>query len=441
MSVYLPENSFVVCTKSSVAEYKKLLVSGEVRNFITVQTKIARPFLVVLDRNLSNNFTKCTTNWNSGFGAAAVGAGVIVGLGATVGLGVAGGLTVAAAIAVVPFAGWIVGGAIAVCCLIYGVSQMLKKPTCIEMVGFEESMWKLPHPTVRFDGKNVEIKEKHNALLNTSFLVCKEGGILMPFIDENKAKEAAEVIKKNNDIDFWTTGSISFFCGFMCGFGMTGTTSILAGFGSFALWTGGGLFVIQPISNAIGYSIAQNSENENYNRIRENAEQSYWPSISDVSPDDNIDIEGAINILTAAGVNSQGKSELTTMIKVASKGGAGSTFNNIKELSIKYPNGYNLLQQIKAGEYGQSTYKAFYNSKGNLRGMNRTNRTNANQAANKIPASSRMQTFNRIGSLAAVALACIQPGFSTWLGEKTIEAAANIWAADYTNSISVVSSQ
>lgn len=435
MSVYLPENSFVVCTKSSVVEYKKILVSNDVRNCISVHTKLTRPFLVVLDRNLSNNFTKCITNWNSGFGSAAFGVGVFAGLG------------VAAAVATFPVVGWFVGGAIAVSCLIYGVSQMLKKPTCIEMVGFEESMWKLPHPTVRFDGKNVEIKEKHNALLNTSFLVCKEGGILMPFIDENKAKEAAEVIKKNNDIDFWTTGAVSLFCGFMCGFGIgfEGISNNVASVCKFSVnyvtWTAVGFFFLQPFSNKIGYSIAQNSENENYNRIRENAEQSYCPSISGFSLDDNIDIEGAINILTAAGVNSQGKSELTTMIKVASKGGAGSTFNNIKELSIKYPNGYKLLQQIKAGEYGQSTYKAFYNSKGNLRGMNRTNRTNANQAANKIPASSKMQTFNRVGSSAAVALACVQPGFSTWLGEKTIEAAANIWAADYTNSISVVSSQ
>lgn len=60
-------------------------------------------------------------------------------------------LLVAAASMTVPVAGWIVGGAIAIAAIGYGIWQMMQTPTCSEMIGFEESQWKKHHTTVYFD--------------------------------------------------------------------------------------------------------------------------------------------------------------------------------------------------------------------------------------------------------------------------------------------------
>ena len=108
---------------------------------------------------------------------------------------IASGLTVAAAVSVIPVAGWIAGGLIAVGCLAYGIWQMMKSPTCSQMIGYEESQWINHHQTVRFDSSNVAMKEKHLALVKNSMLKCKEpGGMLLPFISESAAKQAAEAI-------------------------------------------------------------------------------------------------------------------------------------------------------------------------------------------------------------------------------------------------------
>lgn len=139
MSSYLPEKIFAVCSSQTDSEVKQFLTNEDLRLKPTVIMKSGgHPLLIMLNRKI-NSPCACKTKWSSGVGTLAFGAGVIA------------GLAVAAAVAVVPVIGWVVGGIIALGCLIYGLSQLLTTPTCNDMLKYDESHWIQSHPTVYFD--------------------------------------------------------------------------------------------------------------------------------------------------------------------------------------------------------------------------------------------------------------------------------------------------
>ncbi|MGS2740390.1 hypothetical protein [Sinomicrobium sp. M5D2P17] len=204
MSSYLPEKVFTVCTFNSATNYGKLLTNPDRRAEFTVRFKGQdKPLLTEADRKLDGQFS-CKTGWSSGFGSIAFGGGIIA------------GMAMAATIAVIPVAGWIVGGAIALICVGIGLFNMLQpKPTCSEMISFDESSWLNPHLLVTFNG--------HAAVTKQSMISCKEGGFLLPFISESAAAEAASDIGWMNRGEITLTAVTSFIGGMAAGF--TGGTA------------------------------------------------------------------------------------------------------------------------------------------------------------------------------------------------------------------------
>lgn len=204
MSSYLPEKVYTVCTFNSDTNYGKLLTNPDRRAQFTVRFKGQdKPLLTEADRKLDGQFS-CKTGWSSGFGSIAFGGGIVA------------GMAMAATVAVIPFAGWVVGIGIALVCLGIGLFNMLQpKPTCSEMISFDESSWLNPHPLVTFNG--------HAAVTKQSMITCKEGGFLLPFISESAAAEAASDIGWMNRGEIALTTVTSFIGGMAAGF--TGGTA------------------------------------------------------------------------------------------------------------------------------------------------------------------------------------------------------------------------
>ncbi|MGS2740391.1 hypothetical protein [Sinomicrobium sp. M5D2P17] len=213
-SSYLPEKVFAVCTHNLDGGYGKLLKDPDVRTKYTVLFKSKdKPLLTMADKKLDGQFA-CKTNWSSGIGTAAFGGGIMV------------GLAIAATVVAIPFAGWVVGGLIALGCLAWGLISFFSKPSCSDMIGYQESFWTNEHSSVAFDG--------FYAVTKQSMIVCKEGGMLLPFMNEAAAAEAASEIASTNR---WQVGAeigASFLAGVLSGWAAGSVGGAAVGTGRFA---------------------------------------------------------------------------------------------------------------------------------------------------------------------------------------------------------------
>jgi len=456
MSSYLPDKTYVVCTNQLGVEYKQLTLS-ENRTAKTVQLgSQRRVFLVVLDKNLTEDFT-CKSGWSSGAGTAAVGAGVIVGMAATVGVGIASGLTVAAAVAVVPGIGWIAGGLIAVGCLAYGIWQMMQSPTCSQMIGYEESKWVHYHPTVRFDSSNISLKEKHLAVVKNSMLKCKEpGGMLLPFISESSAKQAAEAIGSNNRRELTTNAAAGFLTGFLAGTGLGGagaaagagflgmsapTLSVLSTTGAFLGWTAAGHYIINPyiFSPATGWTsetIAQlEGTSSSYGTIKGEANSKpdgqQWSSVPDPAANNDTlqTLYGVRKNMIENGASKQQLAEINTAIAEAQKAG---TYKVSEVPAVK-----TVFENIRSGKYGDSVKDIFTNKSGTGTGMNRQG--NYDKAGNLKQESIRANNQENSKNLKNAGALVIAPFISSYFGNEALRLGAQIYDQDVSDSIKVMS--
>lgn len=453
MGSYLPDKVFTVCTNQLGTEYKQLTMDNELRPAANQTVQLgsqSRLFLVKLDKKLTADFT-CKSGWSSGAGTMAFGAGVAVGMAATVGVGIAAGLSVAAAVAVIPVAGWIVGGAIAIGCLIWGAYQMMKSPTCSQMIGYEESKWVMHHQTVRFDSQNVSLKEKHLALVKNSMLVCKEpGGVLLPFISESLAAQAAKAIGDNNQTEMkWSiaAGSIS---GFMLGLSM-GWSAV----GQYIVWMGAGHYLLNPAARKFGDITGKVLGNETYDTIKDNAyeDPEWWEGfgkdewreilIEDakkINPNDEYnlrddwkDVKGLTQVrdlMIKNGANTNDIAKVNAAIESARVN--GGSFSIAKNPEMK-----EVFTKIKNGEFGPEVKASYTDSRGRM-----TKNTKAN--AEKAIASKKGNIrANRItGAISGAkaiggAIQILQPFICAYYSERAVRLAAELYDQDAVNSVLV----
>lgn len=433
MSSYLPDKTFVVCTNQLGIEYKQLTLSENRTAKSVMLGSQQRVFLVKLDKNLTSDFT-CKSGWSSGAGTAAVGAGILT------------GLAVAATVAAVPVAGWIVGGVIAVGCLAYGIWQMMKSPTCSQMIGYEESQWINHHQTVRFDSSHAAMKEKHLALVKNSMLKCKEpGGILLPFISESAAKQAAEAIGYNNRREMATNIGAGFFTGFLFGTGIGGAAGTLAVLGqttAFMGWTAAGHYIINPYvfspatqkTNELANEISGTSES--YDQIKNGSNQKPDHSERSNVPDpaaNNDTIQTLYAVLKNMKQNGASKQQIAEInIAIAEAEKAGTY--RVKDVpAVKIA-----LENIKSGKYGDNVKEIFTNKSGNATGMNR--QSNYESASNLKQEGIRTNNQENLKSLRNASVLVIAPFISSYFGNEAIRLGAELYDLDTSNSINVTAS-
>ncbi|WP_461532425.1 hypothetical protein [Sinomicrobium sp.] len=474
MSSYLPEKVYAVCTFNSASNYGKLLTNPDARGQLAVIFKSkSQPLLTEVDKKLEGQFS-CKTGWSSGVGTIAFGAGLMAGLG------------VAAAVATVPVAGWIIGGAIALGCLAFGLFQMFKpKPTCSEMISYQESSWLNPHPTVTFDG--------HAAVTKQSMISCKEGGFLLPFISASAAAAAAQEIGSRNKSEIALNGVISFIGGMTTGF--TGGTSGLLGVGKSMLWgTGFSIMVFQPAID-IQDLIIREGYDDNANPYYDGMTGGS-PGILDIlvpdlplpkpikeplaefTPMDDDDMAGSWNLKSAFDRLNKVRDNLAKRRADLSKIGASERMTAAinariaeidKAIKIGQEKGFSkannplaakIFQDARSGKYGHEVRNIFTNKNGNGTGMNReSNYRNASntlkegqnlQERNNRTATYQANANNNKGQIqrnviahsgmGAVSVAgLVLPFVSNALTEGTLQVAADAAMADMANGTSIVS--
>ncbi len=450
MASYLPDKVFAVCTNQLGTGYKQLTIDIELRPAPNQTVNLgsqSRVFLVKLDKKLTADFT-CKSGCSSGAGTMAFGAGVALGMAATVGVGVAAGLSVAAAVAVIPVAGWIVGGAIAIGCLIWGAYQIMKSPTCSQMIGYEESKWVLHHTTVKFDSQNVSIKAKHLALVKKSMLICKEpGGVILPFISEALAAKAAQAIGSNNQTEMGWTIAAGAISGFMLGSGF-GWSAL----GSYVVWMGVGHYALNPLARKFGDAtegdIFGNTEGqETYRTIKDNANNNpeWWEDpIEDAKsinpndeynlPDDARDVSNLTEIRALMIRNGASKGDIA-QINEAIK----SAQNNGGSLAAdKNPQMAEVTEKIKSGAYGEEVRRIYTNKSGNMRGMNTKANAGKAVASKQSNISANRRGMATTGAKAiGGAIQILQPFICAYYSEKAVRLGAEIFDQDASNSVSV----
>ncbi|MGS2764007.1 hypothetical protein [Sinomicrobium sp. M5D2P9] len=472
MSSYLPEKVFTVCTHNSGSGYGKLLTNPDARGQFTVIFKSkGKPLLTEVDKKLDGQFS-CKTGWSSGVGTAAFGAGVVA------------GLAVAATVATIPVAGWIVGGAIALGCLAYGLFQMFKpKPTCSEMIGYQESFWINPHPSVTFDG--------HAAVTKQSMIQCKEGGFLLPFISESAAASAAEQIGSQNKKEITLTGVGSFIGGMTIGF--TGGTSGIIGIGKSLMW--GSLFsaaVYQPATDIQTLVIREGYEDDT---------DPYYDNMTGGSPD-------LADIITPAAPLPGPAQELLAEFTPVDEEGTASGWNlktpydriqkirthlaeqrrNLlgvrgsekmiaglnariaeidRAIQTGKENGFSrnnnpiaakVFDDARSGKYGNEVRNIFTNNSGNGRGMNRgsnyqnarenlrqnqsmQNRQNALSQYQSGASTNRTNIMTHSGMAGVSIVGLVLPFFTNAVSEGTLQIVAEAAAEDMANGISIMAKQ
>lgn len=439
MAVYLPEKVYAVCTNQMDPAPRQFLVSDlrEPSSRTVLLGSKSHIFLVKIDKKLDSDF-KCKTNWSSGAGMVAMGAGVAVGLG------------IAAACMTVPVAGWIVGGIIAIGSLAYGLWKMSQRPSCSEMIGFEESQWNLHHTTVRFDSLKVANKDLHLALTKNSMLSCKEGGVLLPFISQTSAISAAQNIADNNNTEMWINIGAGALTGILLGLSMgmvvpaggtltvaQGSLHVLKQTAMFGVWMGVGHYAIMPLAS--GFATTTNSwlGGDNYDVVKDNQTSSSSP----VLPTDNWDplsprndIRDIRNRMAQNNVSQADLAKFDAGIAEAERQGSYSLKNN--------PQLQEMINRMKAGEFGPELQERVTNKSGNLRGMVNENNVRNVAGSHSERTNSSITENNKLNIRARATatggiLALIAPFASNYFAEQAIRLAAEEFAADATDSISV----
>jgi len=433
MQSYLPDKVYVVCTNQLGTGYRQLTIDGDLRPKPNQTVQLGsqeRVFLVKLDKKLTQDFT-CKSGCSSGAGTMAFGAGV------------ATGLLVAAAVATVPVAGWIVGGAIAIGCLAYGAWQMMQSPTCSQMIGYEESKWVLHHTNVRLDSQHVSLKDKHLALTKRSMLICKEpGGVLLPFISEAMAADAAEKIGNNNQTELGWGVAAGFISGFMLGSGFG--WGVL---GSYVVWMGIGHYLINPVAEGFGDWTGDVLGNETYRDIKSASVEGNesFDDLSTINPNDEYNLpEDATDVRNLSqirdmmiknGASKKDIGQINEAIKAAeSNGGKMGAKDN--------PAARDVLNKIKAGEYGQEAKEIFTNRSGNMRGMNTAKNHGKviESKKNNIQANNARSIKTGAKTIGG-AIQILQPFIGAFYAERAIRLAAEVFDQDAASSISVNANQ
>ncbi|MBV8326139.1 hypothetical protein [Chryseobacterium sp.] len=440
MAVYLPEKIYAVCTNQMNPDPRQLLLSDLRESFARTVKFGARDkvFLVKIDKKLSEDF-KCKSNWSTGAGMVALGAGVGVGLG------------IAAVCMTVPVAGWIVGGAIAIGAIIWGICKMAQRPSCSDMIGYEESKWTLHHTTVRFDSHKIKVKDLHLALTKNSMLSCKEGGVVLPFINKADAVSAAGNIAGNNKTEFWTNVAGGFLTGALLGFGMgvalpagatltwgQGALHALTQATIFGLWIPVGQILITPLASGLGERInSAQADGSSYSDVKSAQQGTEDPII----PTDNWDLWSPVkdgrDIRKNMIENKASKADLEKFdkgIAEAKKQGTYSLKNN--------PELREMFERMKAGEFGKELQEKVTNKSGNFRG--KVNGKNANASAETHSEKTNLSiSENNKASLksgatsAAGILTLIAPFAASYFSEKAIRLAAEGFAKDMTKGVTV----
>ncbi|REC41994.1 hypothetical protein [Chryseobacterium pennipullorum] len=440
MAVYLPEKVYAVCTNQMNPDPRQLLLS-DLRESFARTVKFGskdKVFLVKIDKKLTEDF-KCKSNWSTGAGMVALGAGVGVGLG------------IAAVCMTVPVAGWIVGGAIAIGSLVWGIWKMSQRPSCSEMIGFEESKWTLHHSTVRFDSGKISVKELHLALTKNSMLTCKEGGVVLPFINQADAMSAAGTIAGNNKTEFWTNVAGGFLTGALLGFGMgialpagaaltwgQGTMHALSQAAIFGLWIPVGQYVITPL--AIGFGVKTNeflADGDSYTNVKDIQQSTEDPML----PTDNWDavspakdINDIRNKLIQNRASKADIAKFEAGIAEAKKQGSYSLKNN--------PDLKEMFERMKAGEFGKELQERVTNKSGNFRG--KVNEKNASKSAenHSQKATTSINENNRANIRSGLTatggiLTLIAPFAANFFAERAIRLAAEGYTNDNTKGVTV----
>ncbi|MCW3161408.1 hypothetical protein [Chryseobacterium oryctis] len=444
MAVYLPEEVYAVCTNQMNPDPRQLLLS-DLRKPISRTVKLgtkSKVFLVKIDKKLTQDF-KCKTNWSSGAGMVALGAGVGVGLG------------IAAVCMTVPVAGWIVGGIIAIGAIGWGLWKMSQRPSCSDMIGYEESKWSLHHTTVRFDSGNVEVKNLHLALTKNSILSCKEGGVVLPFINKADAINAAGNIASNNKTEFWINVAGGFLTGALLGFGMgmalPAGGAITLGQGSihalsqatiFGLWIPVGQYIITPLAGSFGTGINNLQTDQNtYSDIKSAQQSVDDPMIPTDNWDPNSPRKDINEIRNRLGQNNASKADLAKFdagIAEAQRQGTYSLKNN--------PDLKEMFERMKSGEFGKELQEKVTNKSGNFRGMvneknaNNTAETHSEKATQSIKENTRANIRGGITAAGGI-LTLIAPFAASYFSERAIRLAAEDYAKDDTSGITVCATE
>lgn len=418
MSSYLPEKTFAVCSSQSTSGPLPLLATREGTVNYASQSVL---FLTIVDRKLDGQYS-CKTKWSSGAGTAAFGVGIMA------------GLAIAATVATVPVVGWIVGGAIAIGCIAYGLFKMFgPKPTCSEMIGFQESSWKNQHPMVRFD--------KIPAVTKKSFIMCKEGGILIPFLSESAAIEASKSVANKNKVEIGLVGLASLLGGTAFGFTL-GTGGLLSAGKDFALGFLGSYAVFQPLEHiekqVIRGIVDEDENNLYYDQILEeiNGESSQFDSIDDSYNPIGV-LEGLQEIKAnaiEAGATSAQINEINAAIAEAEK--LGSYARNIN------PSAQRVFDNARNGVYGEQVRNNFTNRAGNGRGMNQGGNYEASAQNRQSELNRQNRQLTTSKAMNAINMATlVLPFITTGLSEATLKSLTNAGSDEDANGLNVNAQQ
>lgn len=436
MAVYLPEKVFAVCTNQLSAQQKKFELSTDRKSKTVFLGSKSRVFLVKMDKNLSADFT-CKSGWSSGAGTTAFGGGVVLGM-----------LLVAGTAATVPVAGWIVGGIIAIAAIGYGIWQMSQSPTCSQMIGFQESQWKLHHNTVRFDSTNLGGGDMPLALTKNSILACKEGGVLLPFISSISAANAAQTIANNNRIEMGVNIGSGLLAGVLFGFSM-GTTLPAGGFlggartlhvlkntAVFGAWIPVGYYIVNPAANATGGWL-----NSNYDSVKNASNESEslpQPSTSWNPLDPVADAKDVRSLMAKNNASAADIAKFEAGIAEANRQGTYSLKNN--------PQLREMITRSKNGEFGSEMQERVTNKSGNQRGMvNEKNMNSVKNSQNQNSSNTIRENLKagRIKSATGVGgvITLIAPFIGSYFAERAIRMAADLAATDNVSSAKVYASE
>lgn len=430
-SSYLPEKTYVVCNNQASTDYRQLLADTEVRK-VSVYYKDKRAFLTKVDKKLCSDFT-CKTYWGKGLSRSAFVGGI--------GVGLAPILIEAAVLVSIPFAGWIVGGAIAIGAIYLAISEISNAPKCSEALGNSISKWEFYH-------QNVKINQ-HNAILSCSVLFCGEGGVLMPFVSETMARKTAQSIGRMNMVDISMSTLVNGFAGYFLGKGFGAS---LSGIGSFFMFVGStgigvaiGKTIIEPTSEWVGEQYGKWQGNDKYNKIEQkslkpNNDEDLLDYIMKSSRP-NKDIQeiqnNATKIIQAMKANGESQRTIKAFEAAVNNAKITGTFGENNQVAQQ------VLSDIKRGKYGEQIKSNFTNTSGNSRGMHKQSNYDKSISQKRQDIRiNKLTSLKKAGNGAVTILSLLQPFISSIFDKHTlitaIEQQESIEEQNAKNSISVI---
>lgn len=360
------------------------------------------------------------------------------------GIGVGTGAAIlgsALSVSWIPVVGWIVGGAIALVAIGLALKNIFDNPKCAGALGNAASQWKLCHPNVYYN--------KYNAILGRSILQCEEGGVLLPFISQTAAANAASTIGWNNKADIGINILANGLAGY--GLGWAGVTAF-ASYGTFITFmssTGLAIYLgenaINPSAQWVGDKYAKYYGGKRYKEIKDSLDKRPEPDkgLLDYVMEANNPATDITNMV-------KNKNEIAKAMKAhgASKEAIANFEASVAEAqktgTLSNPESKKILSNIKEGKYGTDIQHIFTNKKGNARGMhtekNYDKAIKMEQDKKWLNKKTGLKEFGKgSGSLFAI----VQPFISAIFDRRALIKAIDIKeiaeAEDFSNSINVIS--